>query len=257
MSWVHIDDIIGQLIFMIENKCSYKIYNGVSPWPVTNHSFTKVLGKVLKRPTIIPIPKLIFKIFFGEMAGMLLAGQKVLPKNIMEEGYKFIYGTLEEALKDLLKYNILGEEVLTTYQWTDKPIPDVFKFFSSEENLEKITPPYLNFKVLKKSTDKIQEGTIIDYKLNLHGIPINWQTRINAFKEQEKFIDEQIRGPFSKWIHTHDFIALNKGTLVKDKVVYKVPFGFLGLCVAGCFVRQDLRKIFNYRSDAFKKLFSS
>lgn len=254
MSWVHIDDIIGQIIFLMDKDCSNKIYNGVSPLPVTNEFFTKTLGKVLKRPTLIPIPRFGLKILFGEMADMLLGSQKVLPKNLMTEGYIFLYEELEKALRNILKYDTKGEKVFTKYQWTEKPPKEVFNFFANEMNLEKITPPHLNFKVLSKSTDVIQEGTIIDYKLNLHGIPLSWKSKINTFKDQERFIDEQVKGPYSKWVHTHDFIPLNKGTVIKDEVVYKVPFGLLGYLVAGSFVRNDLRKIFNYRSDNLKKI---
>lgn len=254
MSWIHIKDLVSQFIFIMENDCKQQAYNGVSPSPVSNNVFTKTLGSVLRRPTIIPTPAFGLKIIFGEMSDILLASQKVHPSNLVSEGFSFDFKDLKDALEDILIHDVNGESKLTKFQWLKSKKKEVFDFFSDEMNLEKITPPYLNFKVLNKSTERIEAGTLIDYKLSLHGVPVKWSTRINKFENDEYFIDEQIKGPYSKWVHTHTFYSFANGTLIKDEVVYKVPMGILGRLFAEPFVRKDLANIFNYRREAIRKL---
>ena len=254
MSWIHIDDLVGQFIYLLENEGKHQVYNGVSPEPLTNSAFTKILGKLLKRPTLFPVPAFALKLLFGEMSSILLASQKVIPQNFLNEGYKFKFSTLQEALKDILGAGLKGEEILQRYHYIPHKLDKVFNFFSDEKNLEKITPPHLNFKVLKKSTDQIQSGTLIDYKLKLHGFPLSWQSKINEFNEQKSFVDEQVKGPYDKWVHRHEFVPLDNGTLMSDRVVYKVPLGFLGRIFAGAFVRRDLKTIFNYRKKVISEL---
>lgn len=256
MSWVHIDDLVGQMIFILENDSQTKIYNGVSPTPVTNASFTKILGSVLKRPTLFPVPSFALTIIFGEMSQILLNSQRVEPTNLINEGYKFKFSNLKDALQDILQYSLKGEMTLKKYQWVSKSPKEVFKFFSNEKNLETITPESLNFKVLKKSTSELREGTLIDYKLKVHGIPMKWQSRIESYTELESFVDEQVSGPYAKWHHTHDFIPVGAGTLMRDKVIYKVPMGFIGQIFSGAFIRRDLNNIFNFRKTKINQIFS-
>lgn len=255
MSWIHIDDLVNQFIFLIENEGQSKFYNGTSPNPITNREFTKCLGAIINRPTLFPVPAIALQTLFGEMSEILLKGQRVIPQQFLRSGFKFKFSNIEEALTDLLKYTKEGETVLKKYQWINASTTNVFKFFSDENNLEKITPPYLQFKIIGKSTDKIKTGTLIDYKLKIHGIPLKWKSQITTFVENKTFTDVQLSGPYSKWEHQHDFIAYKNGTLIKDEVVYKVPMGILGKITAGPFVNQDVRNIFKYRSKIIKDNF--
>lgn len=102
MSWIHINDLVGQIIFLIENDCSVGVYNAVAPSAVTNYQFTKTLGKVLKRPTLFPAPAFGLKVIFGEMSEILLASQLVHPIAFLKAGYKFQFHSLETALENLL-----------------------------------------------------------------------------------------------------------------------------------------------------------
>jgi len=256
MSWIHIDDLVGQFIFMLENKMQHKEYNGVSPRPVSNYIFTKILGRELNRPTLFPVPAIGLKILFGEMSKILLASQKVIPTRLMQEGYAWKFRSLKDALRDILIHDNKGEEVIKKYQWVFKAPKEVFSFFSNEKNLEKITPAYMNFKVLGKNTSKIQQGTLIDYKFKIHGFPLTWTSKINSFQDEKQFIDEQVSGPYQKWVHTHNFYEVKSGTLIKDEIVYKVPFGFFGKLIAGSFVKKDLRNIFNFRHKYINQYFN-
>ncbi|TNE99490.1 MAG: TIGR01777 family protein [Deltaproteobacteria bacterium] len=103
MSWIHIDDLVGQILFLAENPVNHSVYNAVAPNPVDNNSFTKTLGKVLGRPTIFPVPGFGLKTLFGEMSEILLGSQRVLPKRFTEEGYRFKYENLEDALRDAVR----------------------------------------------------------------------------------------------------------------------------------------------------------
>jgi uncharacterized protein (TIGR01777 family) len=255
MSWIHIDDLVDLYLYIMNNDSSIETYDGVSPETVTNSEFTKVLGKVISRPTIAPVPGFVLKLLFGEMSQILLEGKSVSPQSTLKSGFTFKYPKLNDALENLLHYQNNGEVLFKNYQWVNSPKTNVFSFFSNEMNLEKITPSFLNFKVLGKSTEALDEGTLIDYKLNIHGVPVKWKTRINHFHENESFIDEQLKGPYSKWVHYHEFKTLRNGTLIKDKVIYKVPFGSLGNLLVGWLVKKDVRNIFNFRNKVIKATF--
>lgn len=257
MSWVHIDDLISQFIFIMENEIPLRYLNGVSPAPVTNIEFTQILGKILHRPTLFPVPAFALKLIFGEMSSVLLKGQKVIPQEWEKLGFKFQYPELTGALGHILEQDLNGEFELLRYQYIPRQIEHVFDFFSKAENLEEITPKSLNFKIISKSTSDIQTDTKINYKLKVHGIPMNWQGQILDYRENECFIDDQLKGPYKKWYHRHNFIAARDGgTIIRDRVTYKLPFGILGSIVAGWLVTKDVQNIFKYRFKIVEQKFN-
>lgn len=136
--------------------------------------------------------------------------------------------------------------------WLPLSPEELFSFFAEAANLETITPPWLNFKVLTPAPIEMREGTLIDYKLLIRGLPVKWRTRISAWQPPHFFVDEQLRGPYSRWIHKHTFDPLDGGTLVRDLVNYAVPFDF---AVHRWFVRPDIEKIFRYRSEHLRMRF--
>ena len=140
-------------------------------------------------------------------------------------------------------------------QWVPKTIEEIFPFFAEAKNLEKITPPHLRFHIVGMNTETINKGTLIDYKLQLYGVPFKWKTKISEFEPNKMFIDEQLKGPYSKWVHLHTFEQINGGTLLKDLVHYRIPMGALGKILLGRFIRKDIEKIFNYRKSVIAELF--
>ncbi|CAC9627187.1 Cell division inhibitor Slr1223 (YfcH in EC), contains epimerase/dehydratase and DUF1731 domains [uncultured Gammaproteobacteria bacterium] len=103
MSWIHIDDLTGIILYCINHDNLKGAINGTSPNPVTNKEFTKTLGMTLKRPTIFPMPAIVVKLLMGKMGEeLLLAGKKITPKKVLNAGYKFTYKTLEEALTNIV-----------------------------------------------------------------------------------------------------------------------------------------------------------
>ena len=255
MSWIHLQDLVSIFMYLVKYKGDQHIFNATSPYPVTNEEFTKTLAKILEKPSFLPAPKLALEIVLGEMAVLLLEGQKVIPKKMQEEIFEFQFPKLDMALKDILKDDLKGLKRLVQYQWFSMPKPELFSFFKDEKNLEKLTPTFLGFKVLSKSTDDIQKGTIINYTLKVHGVPLKWKTEIEEFEPNDYFVDNQVSGPYTKWYHQHHFSSLAGGTLMKDDVLYKVPMGKLGRIIAGKFVDNDVKKIFSYRFDAIKDFF--
>jgi ligand-binding SRPBCC domain-containing protein len=131
--------------------------------------------------------------------------------------------------------------------WLPRPIEDVFAFYSDAWNLERITPPWLRFRILTPAPIEMRAGTMIDYRLRLHGIPIAWRSEITVWEPPHRFVDEQRRGPFERWVHEHGLEERDGGTLVRDRVIYE-PRG--GAIADRLLVRRDLDRIFAFRREA-------
>jgi len=142
----------------------------------------------------------------------------------------------------------MSDLVFSSEQFVDQPRQRVFAFFSDPANLESITPPWLRFRILKRSTPEIGEGTEFTYGLSLRGLPMRWRSRIEEWQPGERFVDVQLSGPYAKWHHTHSFHDHGNGTLIRDCVRYRLPLGRLGLFLMGRFVASDVRRIFDFRA---------
>ena len=142
-------------------------------------------------------------------------------------------------------------------QIIERPREEVFAFFSDAFNLERITPAFLNFRILTPAPIEMAAGTLIDYSLSLHGIPMKWRTRIEEFTPNERFIDVQLKGPYRLWHHTHTFEEHPDGTLMRDIIDYEMPFGPLGTLARALVVRRQLEEIFDYRVEMIDSFFDS
>ncbi len=253
MSWIHVRDVSGLILAALENPAYRGPINAVSKHPVTNKEFTNALAKTLKRPALFPLPAFALKLIFGEMSRLLLDSQKVSAQKAVDLGYKFIYPKLNSALKVVCEQ--IGHKFITE-QWVPQPIDRIFDFFSNPNNLEILTPDFLHFKIVKISHSKIQEGTVLDYQLKLHGISVKWQSRILDWVPGKRFSDQQVRGPYAFWHHTHEFYESRGGTVIRDNVVYKLPGGVPGDILAHTYIKKDLEKIFIFRRDQIEKLFA-
>jgi ligand-binding SRPBCC domain-containing protein len=136
-------------------------------------------------------------------------------------------------------------------------LPEVFSFFSEARNLDRITQPWLDFRVLEQSDRELRAGTLIYYQLGWHGIPLRWTTRIEEWCPPTRFVDTQLKGPYRLWHHTHSFEACDGGTLIGDTVQYAVPAGVLGDFFGGWMVRRDVERIFDYRAKQICAIFKA
>ena len=135
---------------------------------------------------------------------------------------------------------------------------EVFPFFGDARNLEAITPPLLRFEVITPDPIPMQVGTIIQYRLRVHGVHVGWTTSIQEWEPGVRFVDCQIRGPYILWHHTHTFEDDGAGgTLMKDTVRYALPFGPLGELVHRAVVQRDLEQIFSFRAEKVPELLAA
>jgi ligand-binding SRPBCC domain-containing protein len=131
----------------------------------------------------------------------------------------------------------------------------VFAFFSDAGNLEAITPPMLGFRIATPGSIEMRTGTLIEYRLRVHGVPMRWTTAIREWEPPHRFVDEQLRGPYALWQHTHTFHDDGSGgTLMSDVVRYAIGFGPLGAVAQRLLVRRDLDAIFDYRAARVREL---
>ena len=130
-------------------------------------------------------------------------------------------------------------------------------FFSSPQNLKRITPEYMGFHVLTEVPEKMYEGLMIGYRVSpVLGIPLEWITEITYVKDKEYFVDEQRKGPYSIWHHEHHFKVIEEGVEMTDIVTYEVPFGPLGRMAHPFLVRKKLEEIFDFRYRVVEDLFN-
>jgi ligand-binding SRPBCC domain-containing protein len=133
---------------------------------------------------------------------------------------------------------------------------ETFEFFADAFNLEVITPPWLHFRVVTPGPIAMKAGTLIEYRLRLHGMPIRWLTRIEAWEPGRRFEDRQLRGPYGLWRHSHSFAPHHHGTSMRDVVRYAMPLGPLGRLAHWALVRRDLERIFDFRREAVAARFA-
>ena len=129
-----------------------------------------------------------------------------------------------------------------------------FAYYGDSVNLEPMTPPWLHFRVLNEGPVTMAPGTLLEYRLRLHGFPIRWTTRIETWDPPAGFLDVQLKGPYALWEHTHVFERDGDATVIHDRVRYALPLGPLGTIAHRLFVRRDLERIFDYRAEAFAQL---
>ena len=142
--------------------------------------------------------------------------------------------------------------VLECQLTTSSSIDETFALFENPNNLAKITPSWLRFRILTEGL-QMREGLEIEYRLRLFGIPLSWKTEITAYDPPKYFIDEAIQSPYQFWRHHHSFRETSEGTVVADRVEYDLPLGLIGRAAHGL-VALQLRAIFAYRQRAILEL---
>ena len=133
-------------------------------------------------------------------------------------------------------------------------ILEAFEVFENPYNLARITPPWLNFRVTSKENVRMREGARIDYAIRWMRLPLRWRTLITEYEPPNSFVDEQEKGPYTRWRHRHTFTEALGGTLVEDVVRYSLPLGLLGVAAHDMVVGRQLRRIFEFRQEALRAI---
>jgi ligand-binding SRPBCC domain-containing protein len=145
--------------------------------------------------------------------------------------------------------------VLEREQRLKQPPDEVFPFFADAQNLGRITPPFLHFRIISQEPAEMGQGTLIRYRIRVRGLPVRWLTRIEEWEPSRRFVDRQLSGPYRLWHHTHDFEEDSGGTLMRDTVRYSMRAGSIGEVVHERMVRGDLDRIFDYRIEHITEVF--
>lgn len=254
--WVHAQDLVSILFEATTNPTWNGIFNGTAPQPTQMRDLHRLMVGTFGRQFAPPVPAWVVKTLLGQQSEMVLGSHKVLSGSLAEKNFKFKFETIGQAFEDLYATAIDRKSYhVVSQQWFPHHKRELWNFFSTESNLEIMTPPWLSFKVLSKSTPEIQSGTTLNYQLKLHGIPLKWETKIDQWQPAQQFVDTQTKGPYALWHHTHSFEDHAGGTLMTDHVRLRLPLGKLGFLVASPMVLRDVARIFNYRKHKIAEIF--
>ena len=152
----------------------------------------------------------------------------------------------------------MSEHILERSQRVEVSAARAFDFYADALNLGPMTPRWLHFRLLTPGPITMQAGILLDYRLRLHGFPIRWQSRIETWEPPFRFSDTMVKGPYSLWEHMHVFEPDGESACtMRDRVRYAIPCGPVGELAHRLFVRRDLERIFDFRSDAFAAHFAA
>ena len=253
--WIHIDDLVALYLFAVDGKVRGAV-NAVTPDYATSARFAQALGAAMRRTAIVPAPAAALRLAVGEFANTLLASQLVMPARAQDAGFVWRHPLLETAVAHAIgSTHALDVNVFETAQTVHAPLREVFAFFSSPRNLERITPPTLRF-AFKSVPASIERGATISYKLHVHGFPMHWDTLISRWEPERMFEDVQLHGPYALWRHTHSFEERPDGVELLDRVEYALPLAPFGNAVKPL-VDRDVASIFAYRRRVIEELFGN
>jgi len=280
MPWIDLSDLVELLATALEDHRYTGPAIAAAPAPVTNREFATTLGRVLHRPSLLPVPTLALRAIFGEGASILTSGQRVNPARLKELGFKWRFEKLEAALRHILveddpAIGALGAAsaqpqtpdgsgylnnhrpcfLLRHATRVDAPIEQVFAFFSKPQNLGVMTPADMRFQIKGAMPQELAQGTRIEYTLRAGPLPIHWRTHIETWQPPRLFIDSQESGPYRCWWHEHHLHPDGNATLMEDRVYFAPPFGKLGALASHALVMPALRRIFRFRAQAMKLRF--
>jgi uncharacterized protein (TIGR01777 family) len=262
MSLIHLDDMAALIVHLLETATARGVYNGVAATPISQKELTDQLCQSLNVNRGPSVPAFALRLAIGEMANSILENQPVISTRQSEVGFKLKYPSVDQIVKEVTSWHhnpIHPEQsafVMYSEQFVAQPLDHVFTFFSDAHNLEKLTPDFLKFKIEKVSTPTIEKNTRISYSLKIHSVPVTWLTDIAVWDPPHRFVDNQLKGPYSLWYHEHQFEAVEGGTLMKDWIRYRLPLGKLGQFTALSKVKSDIAEIFKHRRRVIAKEFS-
>lgn len=276
MSWIHIDDLVAIVLRALGDPSFSGPLNAVAPAAVRNRHLSRALALVTGRAARLPVPAAVLRLLLGERALLLLESARVVPARLQALGFTWSYPRLATALRactqapdpvHLARSNgppsadesttgvdCVPQLVLTHQVLLDAPLAEVFPFFARAANLGALTPAWMGFRIRGGAPESIEVGAILDYRIALGPVPMDWRTEITVWEPGRRFVDVQRRGPYRLWWHEHTFQDHHGQTHVMDRVLIRLPFGPLGV-LARPLVVGTLHRIFHYRAHAMAQRF--
>ena len=147
----------------------------------------------------------------------------------------------------------MADHVLNARVWVGRPRPDVFAFFADPANLAYLTPPAFGLRLLTVART-MATGAVLDYRLRWFGVPLRWRAYVREYDPPFRFLDVQLQGPYARWEHRHRFLEESGGTIVEDRVVYRLPLGAVGRALHAGVVGRQLRAAWAYRTRRLAEL---
>jgi ligand-binding SRPBCC domain-containing protein len=147
----------------------------------------------------------------------------------------------------------MADHVLDARVWVGRPRPETFAFFADPANLAQLTPPALGLRLLTV-TRTMATGAVLDYRLRWYGVPLRWRAYVREYDPPFRFLDVQLQGPYARWEHRHRFLEEGGGTIVEDRVVYRLPLGAVGRALHAGVVGRQLRVAWAYRTRRLAEL---
>lgn len=137
--------------------------------------------------------------------------------------------------------------------WVARPRDAVFAFLADPQNLPRLTPPWLGFRIAGE-VPAMAAGAVLDCRMRWLGVPLRWRAFIREWDPPVRFVDVQVRGPYARWEHRHLFLTEGDGTWIEERVTYRLPFGPLGRIAHALLVRAQLDAIWRYRERRIEAL---
>jgi uncharacterized protein (TIGR01777 family) len=265
VAWIHLRDLLELIVTALSDERYQGPINATAPAGTTNADFTRALAHVFARRAFLSIPSWALRLLIGQAAVVLLASQRVAPRQLERLGFRHRFTELGAALADIFdarrapvmappqRHEAAGlpsepGHLLRQTTLLDAPLDQVFDFFSRAQNLALMTPSWMDFQIVSDAPASPRAGDFVDYKIRVGPLPMRWRTRFLAWEHGTRFIDNQERGPYRLWHHEHRFSAEGDRTRMEDVVHYTLPLGPLGRLVHRLFVAGQLRRIFSFRA---------
>lgn len=260
MSWVDADDLVNLFLHGMENEKVRGVFNAVSPEPVTNEEFTKTLAKQIKTWLIPPAPKFALKVFLGEMSALVLQSQRVKEK-FSAEGFTYQNPRLVQSLKKIF-LEVEGARGTSCSEknseiWVSAKPAAVFDWLREGKNFSSLLPSAFNNKGCRMAEGKLQDGALLSYCWKWGFMPFRSRTMVVDWQEGKEFTTAQEKGPNTFWLVNHRLIPLGGGTLVQERVLYRIPFGFLGQIFLQGLVDRKLDAICAHRVKRLQEVFKN
>ena len=149
---------------------------------------------------------------------------------------------------------VMADHVLETRLWLARARPEVFAFFADPRNLARLTPPSLKLRLRTPDAGPLTAGAVLDLRMAWLGLPLSWRLYVREFDPPYRFVDVQVRGPWARWEHRHQFLEEGGGTWVEDRVTYRLPLGPLGRALHHALVHRQLHAHWAYRQERLAEL---